>query len=128
MTINAWVAYIMGGAFLILLAALAVLLIINADLRASLAKSDAAQSVLQSQNKDWAEKMAARNAALAKIKAADAANAKRIKKAEAAATASEKKLTDEATALAALKFTGSDCDQATALAKIYLEHSSTRRN
>jgi hypothetical protein len=122
MTVNAWAAYVIGGIFLLLLGVLAVLLVINANQRAALAKSDAVRSVLQTQNKDWAEKTAASDAALAKIKAADAANAERIAKAEAAATASEKKLLQKAAAIAALKFSGSDCAQVTALAKNYLEH------
>lgn len=122
MTINAWVAYVIGGLYLLLLGVLAVLLVINADQRAALAKAEAARSVLQTQNKDWAEKTAAADAALAKIKAADAANAKAIAKAEAAATAGEKKLADKAAAIAALKFSGSDCMQVMALAKSYLEH------
>lgn len=122
MTINAWVAYVIGGFYLLLLGVLAIVLVINADQRASLAKADAVRSILQTENKNWAEKTAAADAALAKITAADTANAKAIAKAEVAAAASEKKLAAEAAAIAALKFTGNDCAQIAALAKNYLEH------
>jgi len=121
MNFNGWIAAIAGGAYLLLLGALGVLLVINADLRASLASADAARALLQSQNQQWAAKAAATDAALAKIKALDAANAKAIAKAEAAATAAAKKLQAQAASIASLAFTGSDCAQVLALRAAYLK-------
>lgn len=122
MTINVWAAYIVSGAFVLLLGALAVVLVINADLRASIAAGDAARSLLQSQNSAWAQRTAATNKAFARIKAADEANAKAIASAEIAATAAEKKLKEKAAAIAGFKLTGKDCDGVLALREFYFGH------
>lgn len=120
MNINSWIIWGASGVVLLLLGALAVLLIINADQRAALAADDAARVLLQTQNKAWAEKMALSNAGVAALKTADAANAKTIARAEAVSSVQEKKLANEAALIAALKFPGSDCDQVIALDKFYL--------
>jgi hypothetical protein len=122
MNINIWVTYIVGGAILLLLATLAVLLIINADQRATIAGDDAAKSMLTAQNRDWAQKAAATDAALARIRTADAANAAAIKKAQKAAAAAEQKLTAEAGAIADFSFGGSECDEVMAVKQAYMEH------
>ena len=111
MTINVWLAYIVGGLYLLLLGALAVLLVINADQRAALAAANSAAVVLQAQNKQWAAKTAATDAALAKNRAAEAANAKAIAKAQAAARQAGQMLKDQAAHIAALRLTGNDCAQ-----------------
>jgi hypothetical protein len=121
MNLNNWPAYAIGGAYLLLLGALATLLVINADLRAAKAADDAARALLVAQNKEWARKTAVTNAALAKIHAADAANAKAIAKAQEDAARAGKKLKQQAATIANFSFTGSDCEQMQSIHNAYLE-------
>ncbi len=121
MTINSWIASIGGGSLLLLLGALAIVLVINADLRASIAADDAAKALLLSENKQWAEKVAANNAALAKIKNAAAVKTVTIEKAQRTTAALAKKLQEQAAAIASFKFAGDDCAQILALHHAYME-------